>query len=469
MKRALLSKRIRGIIRGEMVVPIKEDTTIVAIATPPGNGSVGIIRVSGKDAVGIVQSVFSNDIVQAPSHKAIFGSIQENEEFIDEVLVLVMRAPNSFTGEDVCEVQCHGGSRVTQKILSCLLEKGAVMAQPGQFSYRAFLNGKMDLLKAEAIAEMISAKSEQALRVATTHLQGGLSEKISSIETTWIELLAQIEAWVDFPEDDLEFVSTETMIADLETLKNQVDCLVDSFSQGSVLFEGYRLCLVGSPNAGKSSLMNCLLDQKRAIVTQIPGTTRDVISEELYLGGYLIRLQDTAGIRDTTELVESIGVTKTLEMIDQADLILWVVDSSEALDQKMQEIGRSLPQEKTLIVMNKSDLEKHNHQFTFDQVIVSAETGEGIEHLKTKIVEKIQKATSNAEETVVITSLRHKELLEQASESLEIAIAGMHHKRSPEFICFDLKSGLEAICSILGKRVGERVLDAVFSKFCLGK
>ena len=445
---------------------------IAAVATPPGVGGVAIIRISGDGAVAVASKIFSKDISRQTSHTAVYGKISSLQgEKIDDVLLLFMRGPRSFTGEDVVEIHCHGGSLITRRVLEVCLEAGARAALPGEFSFRAYMNGKVDLAQAEAIQSSIHAKSERALLAAEKQLDGALSKKISLFQKELIHVAAIIEAWVDFPEEDLEFAPFAEVIVKLQGIRESMCALVITFHQGKIIHNGLHLSLIGSPNVGKSSLMNALLGKERAIVSPHAGTTRDTIEDDLQFNGYHIRLLDTAGIRETSEVIEEEGIKRSKKAIDASDLILLVLDVTrpDCLDSK--QLVQKLPSEKTIVVWNKSDLPHRQPlpSLPFQYIAkISCITSEGISELL-RHVDAIIASGIQGQDELIITSLRHKEALEGAIDAIDAVIAGLQTDASPEFVAIDLRSALYELGTIIGKDVTEEILTAIFSTFCIGK
>jgi tRNA modification GTPase len=452
--------------------PYIAEETVAAIATPPGEGGISIIRISGKDALTVASKVFTGPIFSYLTHTAHLGKIKDQKgNILDEVLLLVMKNPNSFTGEDTVELHCHGGTIVTKKILNEVLQAGARAALPGEFSFKAFMNGKIDLTKAEAIQEVISAKNELAYSAAEQHLQGALSRKVKTFQSKLLDIAAILEAWVDFPEEGLEFASKEEILDSLSQISSTMNGLSTTFCDGKIIHEGLSLCLIGPPNAGKSSLMNALLGKERAIVTDIAGTTRDLLEDNLSLGGLHFKLLDTAGIRETDEVIEKEGVRRSLEAMKSADLILLVLDASQKPSEEALALLDIAPPEKTLLIWNKSDLphltlEDINFPYS---VKLSALTGEGLDLLKESIHKIIWKKGPPSKEEVILTNLRHKEALDQAISSLDLVIQGIQNDLSPEFLSFDMRKTLFELGTILGLDISEQILSSIFSKFCVGK
>ncbi len=415
--------------------PYLPGETIAAIATPPGEGGVAIVRISGKDAFNIAAPIFSGPLHTYKSHTAHYGQIKDLQGLpIDDVLVLVMRAPRSYTGEDTVEVHCHGGSLISRRVLEVIIEAGARAARPGEFTFKAFVNGKIDLAQAEAVQSLISAKNEYAMHAAEGQLKGSLSAKIISFQEQLTLLAAILEAWVDFPEEGLEFTTMEELSKDLEAVFDSMLALINTFHDGKILCDGLSLCLVGCPNVGKSSLMNALLDKDRAIVSHIPGTTRDILEDQMRINGLNLRLLDTAGIRDTEELVEKEGIRRSKEAMAQADLILLVLDSSKGLDEEDHRLINEAPPHKTIAVWNKTDL-PHPVLPTIDHfphvISLSAKHKTGLDALRKMIDAVIWKEGPPSREEVIITNIRHRESLQQALAAGLNVLAGLEKRCFP--------------------------------------
>lgn len=445
------------------------EETITALITPPGTGGVAIARLSGKEAKNIAALVFSKNPHLMKTHTVHFGKIRFplTQEIIDEGLCLYMQGPHSFTGEDVIELQFHGGNLIAQKVIESLLQAGAKLALPGEFSFRAYRHGKIDLLQAKGIQEMISARNEKSLKAAQNHLEGKLSRHLLAIKQELLELCAILEAWVDFPEEGLEFLSFEQMVFKLEEQKSKIVYLIDSFKTGQMLFSGATLCLVGEPNVGKSSLMNALLGKERAIVTPIAGTTRDIIEEDLKLFDLTIRLKDTAGIRETDEIIEQEGIKRSLNAIQNSDLILFIKDATKVLSEKERKLIEDLPLSKTVFIANKIDegfLEDENHYYR-----VSAKFETGIDDLKSHIYHRLLTKGLEGKEDLLIMDEEQRNILQNINQLLENVILGLKQDISCELIVIDLKEALKELASIVGIDVTEDVLTSLFSKFCVGK
>ncbi len=445
--------------------------TIAALATAPGEGAVAIIRISGPKALAIADQLFSKRASSLACRSATYGKIiNASGTLIDKVLLIVMRGPASYTGEDTVEIYCHGGSFVSKEVLEETLHAGARLATPGEFTCRAFLNGKIDLAQAEAVAQLIGAKNSLALQAASQQLGGALSKKIASLQQELTDTAAILEAWVDFPEEGLEFAPFEEVIALLEKTVQKLEQLLSTFDEGKLLHEGLSLCLIGPPNAGKSSLLNALLGKERAIVTPIAGTTRDLLEETLRLGELHMRLIDTAGIHETTELIEQEGIRRSFSAMEQADLILLILDASCPLGEEEKKLLEKVPFDKTLLVWNKIDLPVHpSPTQRLPEVQISAKEGIGLDTLKEQIDRLIWKKGPPSKEEVLLTSLRHKEAISDAKSSLQSVIQGLQGGVSAEFVSSDMREALRSLGRIIGRDIGEDILSSIFANFCVGK
>ncbi len=446
--------------------------TIAAIATPPGEGGISIIRIAGQDALAVAAVVCSPRVLGYRSHTAHLAVVHDSEgRRLDEALVLVMLDGKSYAGEDTVELQCHGGMIASRKVLEACLAAGARAAMPGEFTFKAFMNGRLDLAQAEAVQKLIGAKNEQAFSAAGKHLEGALSNTILEFQAELTRLAAILEAWVDFPEEGIEFASEQEIIDQLQALSLRMQRLLDTFHDGKKIEDGIALCIVGPPNAGKSSLMNALLDQERAIVTPIAGTTRDLLHEEMTIGGLHFKLTDTAGIRQTEEIIEQEGIRRSKTAMQTADLVLMVLDAAQKLGTEEQELFSLLPPERTIAVWNKIDLPNQSAcQTPFPvELRISAKEKIGLEELKKEIAKLIWKRGAPPREEVMITTLRHKEALTLAIRDLESVTIGLRKQVSPEFLAADVRSALEALGRVIGANVTEDILSSIFSQFCIGK
>lgn len=439
--------------------------TIAAIATPLGEGGVAIVRISGPNAISCAQRIFSKRVSSFATHKAHLGYVvDEKGGKIDQALCIVMRAPHSYTGEDVVELQCHGGNFSVKKILEAAVQTGAELAAPGEFTYRAFMNGKIDLAQAESVQALIGAKNEAAFKSAQQHLEGRLSEKITNFQKELIEVAAILEAWVDFPEEDLAFTSMEELVARLQMIARKIEQLTLTYEEGKRLDQGPKIVLLGAPNAGKSSLMNALLESARAIVTPIPGTTRDTIEASFLLGGRSFTLVDTAGLRDASCEIEQLGIARSLQAMEEADLVLWVIDANNP---EKIEWPLSIPVEKQLRIANKIDVAEKS--ISEVDLHISALHKIGIEELKRKIEEKIEGLTNFSHEEIYISSQRHYEALSTSLAAIYSVMEGLKLGTSPEFLATDIKRALTALGTVIGQDVSEEILTSIFSQFCIGK
>lgn len=446
--------------------------TIAAVATPPGEGGIAIIRISGHEALVTADKIFSQDVFSFKTHTAHYGKIlSEDKQVIDEVLLLVMLGARSFTGEDTVEIHCHGGSLITKKVLERVLEAGASAALPGEFSFKAFMNGKIDLTQAEAIQELIAAKNNKALHAAQDLLQGSLRNKIIHLQKSLVEVAAIFEAWVDYPEEGLEFASEDEIKALLSSTLHHLLTLCSSYGHGKIIKEGLSLCLIGAPNVGKSSLMNALSGKQRAIVTNIAGTTRDTLDEELSFGDLHFTLTDTAGIRDTDEVIEQEGIKRSFSSASKSDLILLLLDVQEGWTEEAQELLNKVQNQKTLIIWNKIDLPHHKPVECLHphQVSISAKAEIGLEELKEAIKTLVYEKNIAANDQVILTHERHFNALKTAAEYIRASLNGLEMGVSPELLCIDIKAALREFGTIIGTNITEDILNSIFSKFCVGK
>ena len=463
-----------------MIYPMKNDNdTIVAIASGLTDYGIGIIRVSGDDAISTVNKIFVSkkfkSLEEIPTYHAAYGNIVADGEVIDEVIVLLMRAPHTYTREDVVEIDCHGGITVMKRIMEACIKCGARPAEPGEFTKRAFLNGRIDLSQAESVMDLINAKNDLQAKASIKQLKGSLSNEINRLREAVIKRTAFIEAALDDPEHyELDGFSDE-LLNDVNTWIKSIDKLIATYDSGRFLKEGINTLIVGKPNAGKSSLLNTLLGQNRAIVTDVAGTTRDTLEETLNLDGILLNIIDTAGIRNTDDIVEKLGVEKAETMIDDADLILYVVDSSTPLDDSDHRIMDRISTKNVIILWNKSDLspavDKLLISSELDKPIVeiSAKNGEGIDILKDTIKTMFFKGEINFNDELVITSLRHKTALANAENALQKVRESIKAQMPEDFFTIDLMKAYEELGLIIGESLEDDLVDKIFNEFCMGK
>lgn len=456
--------------------------TIAAISTPLGEGGIGIVRISGDDAFEIAEKIFVS-VMRSPlkefaSHTIHYGHIiQPNTgEIIDEVLLTIMRKPRTYTREDIVEINCHGGFVPLQRVLEVVLEQGARIAEPGEFTKRAFLNGRLDLSQAEAIIDVIRAKTDKGLNVAMKHLQGDISSVVNRLMQMLLEVVANLEVVIDFPDEDIEELNDGQMLEILSEIKTKIDELIKTADNGRILREGIKTVIIGKPNVGKSSLLNALLRENRAIVTDIPGTTRDIIEEVLNIRGVPLRIIDTAGIRETLDRVEKIGVEKAKEMIDEGDLVLLVLDGSSPLTFEDRQAFQLARGKKTIVVINKTDRGIHSEfrkaleqEGVEETVAISALYKENLSCLEEAIEKMFFAGGIAPTNEPVITNVRHKAALQRATKSIDEAIEGIRKGLPADIVSVDLQNARGALGEITGETVEEELLNHIFSQFCLGK
>ena len=450
--------------------------TIAAIATPHGTGGISVIRISGDNSIEICDKIFKSKsgkkLADVKSHTIHYGHIVKGNEVIDEVLVSVMRSPNTFTREDTVEINCHGGLVVTEKVLLLALESGATLASPGEFTKRAFLNGRIDLSQAEAVIDIINSPSSLALSVAANQLGGALSSDINSIRDTVLEILAQINVTVDYPEEDIDEIEKDELTNKLKEAKNRISNLLDTSHRGKLIKDGINTVICGKPNVGKSSILNLLARDSRAIVTDIAGTTRDVIEERITLGNVVLNVYDTAGIRNTQDTIENLGIDKSKECIKNAELILFITDSSAGIDEDDKEIFDSIENKNVIIIHNKADIATAVTDSIFEgfaQINLSAKTGYGLDELSGTIESMFKLGKISAGDNNAITNLRHKESLASALASISAAIEALENYIPFDMVSIDLTDCASFLGEITGKTISEEIVDKIFARFCLGK
>lgn len=456
-----------------------EFDTIAAISTPLGEAGIGIIRISGPNAISIVSKIFfspkGTKLSTVKSHTIHYGFIidPETDNKVDEVLVSVMRAPNTYTKEDVVEINCHGGYIILNRILNLLIKQGARIAEPGEFTKRAFLRGRIDLSQAESVIDLIRAKTEEAQKIALEHLSGKLSEKINELRDSLTRVCAHVEAYIDFPEEDIDGLTEREIEDEIQRISEEIKKLIEGYEEGKIYREGLKVAIVGKPNVGKSSLLNSLLMKNRAIVTEIPGTTRDIIEEYINIKGMPLKIIDTAGIRESHDLVEVEGIKRTLKAVEEAELVLLMLDMSREIDSLDLEIIDRVANKKLIVVLNKRDIKSKDFKLPErikekPKVEISALTGEGIEELK-EIIFNSSISGKYRQEGIIVTNLRHKIALEGSYLALQNALEKFKRNEPLEITAMFLREGLSYLGQIVGVVTTEEILSLIFSEFCIGK
>ena len=451
--------------------------TICAIATSQGVGAIAIIRVSGDEAIEIVNKLFSGkDLTQVESHTINYGHIVDGlGNIIDEVLVTVMKAPKTFTVEDVVEINTHGGIAPTNKVLELLLTNGCRLAEPGEFTKRAFLNGRIDLLEAEAVMDMIEAKTNVQRELAANQLSGKVSDLINSLRDDMVQIISNINVNIDYPEyDDVEIMTDEILIPKISSLKERIEKILKESENGKIIKNGIKTSIIGKPNVGKSSLLNALIEEDKAIVTDVAGTTRDIVEGQISINGILLNIIDTAGIRETEDLVESIGVEKSKKMMRESDLVLFVLNNNEEITPDLIELLKELKNKNYIIIVNKKDLESkfniENLDINKDNVVyTNMITQEGIEELKQKIIELFNLGNIENSDPTYLSNARSIGILESCLESIKEVEKGLENNEPIDMIELDIKDIWEKLGTINGTTYEEELLDEMFSRFCLGK
>lgn len=470
--------------------------TIVALATPSGAGAIAVIRISGQEALGIAggvfQSVSGKRLSEQRSHTIHLGHIIQDGKMLDQVLVAIFRGPNSYTGEDVVEVSCHGSPYIQQQILQLLLRKGCRMAEPGEFTLRAFLNGKMDLSQAEAVADLISSENAASHQLAIQQMRGGFSNELKQLRQELLNFASLMELELDFAEEDVEFADRRQFVALVDRMEQVLKSLIDSFALGNVLKHGIPIALIGAPNVGKSTLLNAILKEEKAIVSEIAGTTRDSIEDEIAIGGVGFRFIDTAGIRETTDVVEGIGIRRTFDTIEKAQVVVYMADGAQLtsndtslqnLNTELRKIRQQFPEKTLLLVVNKSDLFTARQQSaltdslnsalqavdrTGSPILLSAKTGAGVEDLKTALLNLVNTGALRNNETLV-TNSRHYHALLKALEAIRQVRQGLEASISGDLLAIDIRQVLHHIGEITGEITTDDLLGNIFANFCIGK
>ena len=444
--------------------------TIVAISTAMGEGAISIIRVSGNDAIDIVNSIYKGkDLTKVDSHTINYGHIIYNDEIIDEVLISVMRAPRTYTTEDIIEINTHGSIAVVNKIMEILLLKGCRLAEPGEFTKRAFLNGRIDLTKSEGVMDLINSETELTRKMAINQISGNVSKLITDLRDDIVALISNIEVNIDYPEyEDIEVVTINRIKDEVSVMKNKLLNILKLSEDGKILKDGIKTVILGKPNVGKSSLLNALLEEEKAIVTDVKGTTRDIVEGSIIVGGVKLNLIDTAGVRESNNIVEKIGIEKSISLIDEAELVLLVLDASEELSKEDKFLLDKTKDKKRIVIMNKTDLNSNN-SYDEETIMISAKNNVGIDDIKEKIKKLFNVGAFLNKNLTFFTNARQIALLKSAIESLEEVENGVLEQREIDMIEIDLKLVWERLGDIIGANYTEELVDNLFSRFCLGK
>lgn len=447
--------------------------TIIALSTPPGSGAIGVIRLSGPEAISLTNSVFSGkDLGKQATHTLHFGLIKDGEVVVDEVVVSLFVGPKSYTKEHVVEISCHGSNYIIQQIISLLIRKGARAAKPGEFTLRAFLNGAFDLSQAEAVADLIASDSKASHEVAMQQMRGGFSNELKDLREQLIHFASMIELELDFAEEDVEFANRDQLRELINRINKVLQRLIHSFEVGNVIKNGVPVVIAGKPNVGKSTLLNALLNEERAIVSDIAGTTRDTIEDEININGVVFRFIDTAGIRETADVIEAKGVERSLEKMKQAKLIIYMVDAQEEQAEVLKQL-QDLAQQQTpyLFIVNKAELltaPQKDFYLENGALLISAKTKEGMDVLENALLEKVNLSHINTSETLV-TNIRHVEALKQTQNSLNSVLENIHNPVTSDFLAMDIKQALHYLGEITGTVTTDDLLENIFTKFCIGK
>ena len=451
--------------------------TIVAISTAPGNGGIGIVRMSGEEYFKILDKIFKpiNDS-KIKGYSIKYGNIvDKNSNIIDEVLVSYFVAPRSYTTENMCEINSHGNNIILKKILEVCIENGAVLAEAGEFTKRAFINGRIDLLQAEAVIDVINSKSEKERIAAVNQLEGGLSQEVKNIKTKILDILTNMEVSIDYPEYEIEEETNEAILSKLNSIKHELNYLENSFERGKILKDGIKVAIVGRPNAGKSSLLNRILREDRAIVTDIEGTTRDTIEEFVNINGLLFKIIDTAGIREADNEIEKIGIDKSKKALSEADLVIAIFDKTKEILEEDYQILNEIKNKNAIILLNKKDLKQDKikieqfKKYSDDILNVSIKNNDGIEELYNKMTDMFSTNEIQVENTSIITNIRHKEAIKKSKECVYKALEAIKNGMTIDIVTIYLKEAIESLNAITGENVTEDIINDIFSKFCLGK
>ena len=448
------------------------DDTIVAISTTTGVGAISIIRLSGEEALKIASKVFTKNLTKEKSHTIHYGHVIDNGEKIDEVLITVMKSPKTFTREDVVEINCHGGIATTNKVLEVILKNGARLAEPGEFTKRAFLNGRIDLLEAEATMDLISSKSETARKISINTLTGETSNLIKDLRNELIQIISNIEVNIDYPEyEDIEQLTSTKILPSINKFKKKLQEIIKKSEDSKVIKEGITVGIVGRPNVGKSSLLNALIEEKKAIVTDIPGTTRDIVEGTIIIDGIILNIIDTAGIRESKDLVEQIGVEKSLEIIDSADLVIFILNNNEEITEEEKRLLKKVKDKKHIIVINKVDLEKKLDRKKIEDkyIEISVKENIGITEIKKEIKKLFNMGKLKTNDLTYLSSASSIALLHKALSSIDEALQEIEKNSPIDIIEFSLKVAWDYLGEVIGETYTDELLDELFSRFCLGK
>lgn len=447
------------------------EDTIAAISTTTGVGAISIIRLSGEEAIKITNKVFTKDLTNAASHTIHYGYIKDGNEKIDEVLVSVMLAPRTFTREDVVEINCHGGIATTNKVLELLLDNGARLAEPGEFTKRAFLNGRIDLLEAEATMDLISSKSETARKISINTLTGETSNLIKSLRSDLVQIISNIEVNIDYPEyEDVEDMTNDKILPNIKKFRERLENIIKKSEDSKVIKEGIKVGIIGKPNVGKSSLLNALIEEEKAIVTNIPGTTRDIVEGTIVLGGITLNITDTAGIRESDDLVEMLGVSKSLKIIDSSDLVIFILNNNEELSDEEKKLLSKLKDKKKIIVVNKIDLEsKLDKSLLSDYIEISVKENIGIDKIKDKIRELFNIGELSSNDLTYLSNARTISLLKKSLTIIDSTIKEINDNSPIDIVELGLRDAWNTLGEVIGATYKDELLDELFSRFCLGK
>ncbi len=445
--------------------------TIAAISTTTGIGAISIIRLSGPESLEIASKVFTKDLTKVETHTIHYGYIKNNNEKIDEVLVSVMKAPKTFTKEDIVEINCHGGIATTNKVLEILLNNGARLAEPGEFTKRAFLNGRIDLLEAEATMDLISSKSDKARKMSLNTLTGETSNLIKNLRSDIVGIISNIEVNIDYPEyEDIEVLTNEKILPEIQKFKEKLEKIIKKSQDSKVIKEGIKVGIIGKPNVGKSSLLNSLLEEEKAIVTNVPGTTRDIVEGTIILDNVILNIIDTAGIRESDDIVEKIGIEKSLTIINEADLVIFILNNNEKITAEEKGLLEKLKDKKKIIVINKIDLENKLDKSILDNYIeISAKENIGIEKIKDEIKRLFNLGELEASDLTYMSNARSISLLGKSLNNINDAISEINNNSPIDIVEFHLKDAWNNLGEIIGETYTDELLDELFSRFCLGK